>query len=461
MKQLSATKLYSLVFGLFLGLCVWKFGNPAIFDKKIAAPVTPSEWFYDPWPLSWANWILLVLAGFSTWLAFTPTKQKLRMPFWLWFLPLVWIGWQFASATQSVDAVLTQATLWQFSGLIVCYFFGVKIFSYNDTWRWLLPGLLIFFAYCLVRSIDQHVFEFPQNAQTLIEGERTGWTNFPAQAVAQMKLENVILNTNGSDVANPTILEKLKKGRVSGTLVYPNALAGLILLLYPVSLSVLIRASKSMRPLIRMLAILTVLFLGGASLFWSGSKLGWIIGMVVGIVFLIKSDFSSKIKYVITLFIIFVGFGVFALRFHHYFSAGATSAGARLDYWRAAVQTASQHLYFGTGPGTFQRPYALIKSPEAEMARLTHNDYLEQFSDSGLIAGLAYAAWVIVALVFSGRKVWRSTDIDRFALWVGLLGWFLQGFGEFGLYIPALAWVAFALLGCMVGFQRQSGVLVD
>lgn len=177
--------------------------------------------------------------------------------------------------------------------------------------------------------------------------------------------------------------------------------------------------------------------------------------MLLGLVYLLRFDISRKIKFWVTLLVIIFGLGVFALRFHHYFATGATSVGARFDYWRAAVQTASLHLSFGTGPGTFQRPYALIKSPEAEMARLTHNDYLEQFSDSGLIAGLAYVSWIIVALVISGRKVWRLADIDKFTIWLGLFGWFLQGFGEFGLYIPALAWVAFALLGCAVGFQRQ------
>ena len=456
MKAFSATKLYSLGFGLFLGLCVWKFGNPAIFDQKIVAPVTPSEWFDDPWPLPWANWLMLLLAGVGAWLAGTPTKQKSSMPFWLWLLPLVWIGWQFASATQTVDGALTRATLWQFSGVIGCYYLGFRIFSHNDIWKLLLPGLLIFFAYCLVRSVDQHVFEYPQNARTLIEGERTGWTNFPAQTILQMKAENIILNTNGTDVVNPTILDKFKKGRVAGTLVYPNALAGLILLLYPISLSFLISGAKRMRPMIRSLAILTTLFLGGAAMYWSGSKLGWLIGLAVGIVFLIRMDLSREKKLLVTIFVVFIGLGVFALRFHHYFASGASSVGARFDYWRAAAQTASTHPIFGTGPGTFQRPYALIKSPEAEMARLTHNDYLEQFSDSGLIAGLAYAAWVLAALAASGRKAWRAADAHQFALWLGLLGWFLQGFGEFGLYIPALAWVAFTLLGCAVGFQRQS-----
>jgi hypothetical protein len=38
----------------------------------------------------------------------------------------------------------------------------------------------------------------------------------------------------------------------------------------------------------------------------------------------------------------------------------------------------------------------------------------------------------------------------RFGVWLGLLGWALQGFFEFGLYIPALAWSGFALMGWLL-----------
>jgi hypothetical protein len=47
-----------------------------------------------------------------------------------------------------------------------------------------------------------------------------------------------------------------------------------------------------------------------------------------------------------------------------------------------------------------------------------------------------------------------------FALFAGLLGWFVQGLGEFGLYVPALAWTAFTLLGyllALAGNQIDKG----
>jgi hypothetical protein len=455
MKPFPATKLYTLAFGLFLGLCVWKFGNPVILDHIIPAPATLSDWLHEPWPPHWANWLLLPLAVAGGGLIF---REKLVWPTnrWLWLLPLMWLGWQFISATQSVDANLTRATLWQFSGCVACYFLGALIFARKQLWRWLLPGLLAAFTFCLIRGIEQRVFEFPQNHAVLVEGERTNWTNFPPETVARMKSSNIILTTNGVDVANPIILAKFAKGRVYGTLVYPNALAGIILLLWPISLALAFGATNTLRPFIRFAAIGMTTFLGGAAFFWSGSKLGWLIGIALAALCLLRLDWPRKLKWAAAATVLVLGLGVFAVRFQHYFATGATSTSARLDYWRAAGQTTAANPLLGTGPGTFQRPYANIKPPDSEMARLTHNDYLEQFSDSGLPGGLAYAGWVILALTLAGNLAWRNgNDWATFALFAGVLAWFVQGFGEFSLYLPALAWMAFTLLGAMLGQNKN------
>jgi hypothetical protein len=498
MKNLTATKLFTLVFGLFLGLTVWKFGNPIILDHVIIPPKSPADFFNDPWPTHWANWILLPLAAVggilifqNKWgsapapgavfraLAENPNAQdNFKSPEvaartalaarrdqqrpgagalpnkWLGLLPLAWLGWQFISVSETVDSNLTGATLWQFTGCVACYFLGALLFVRENLLRWILFGVLAAFTFCLVRAIDQRLFEFPENRQMLVEGERSGWTNFPPETVAEMKSQNIILTTNGIDVANPAILTKFAKGRVSGTLVYPNALAGIILLLWPLSLALAFGATKNLKPLIRFAAIALTIFLGGAAFFWSGSKLGWLIAIGLAGLFLFRLNWPKKIKLVAVTTVLIFGLGIFAIRFHHYFASGATSVGARFDYWRAAAQTTATKPIFGTGPGTFQRPYAQLKSPDSEMARLTHNDYLEQFSDSGVIGGLAYTAWIFLALTTGGRKIWRNGGGISLAIFAGLLGWFAQGFGEFGLYVPALAWTAFTLLGVLAGQKR-------
>ncbi len=58
-----------------------------------------------------------------------------------------------------------------------------------------------------------------------------------------------------------------------------------------------------------------------------------------------------------------------------------------------------------------------------------------------------YAVWIAAALTFIGRFIWRSGDEIMVAMFLGLFGWFLQGFGEFSLYVPGVAWIAFTFLG--------------
>jgi O-antigen ligase len=450
--KISGTEIYTLAFGLFLGLCIWKFGNPVILDGKITPPVSASDFLDDAWPTHWANYFLLPLTLVGAAIVFS---KKTRWPrtSWLWLLPLCWLGWQFFSATQTVDTSLTTATLWQFCGGVACYFLGAFLFGNDRALNFLLVGILAAFTFCLVRAVDQRLFEFPQSRQILVEGGRVGWTNIPPEIFAEMKQENSIITTNGAEVANPILLAKLAKGRVNGTLIYANALAGLILLLFPISLVLAFNHTKRLRRVIRTLVIVLAFFLGGAGFFWTGSKLGWLIAIALGGTCLFRLKWPVRLKWSALVLILFVGLGIFALRFHNYFATGATSVGARLEYWRAAVQTTFTHPLLGTGPGTFQRPYEQLKSPETEMARLTHNDYLEQFSDSGIAGGIFYGSWIFLAFTITVLRIWKSENQITFAIFIGLLGWFVQGIGEFGLYIPALAWTAFALLGCLLGWS--------
>lgn len=451
MKRFTARELYALCFGSFLGLCLWKFGNPVILDHKIIPPASPVELWREPWPLHWANWIFFPLAVVGFWLAI---QQKDRWPSanrWLWLLPLGWLGWQFLSATHTVDRDLTAVTLWQLAGCVAAYFLGALLLSREKLLPWLLAGLLAAFTYCLVRAVDQRVFEYPESRQMLAEGERSGWTNYPPDTIASMKQSGIIITTNGTDVVNPVIMAKFEKGRVSGTLVYPNALAGVILLLWPLSLALVFKNTQVLKPLIRLATIGLALFLGLAAFFYSGSKLGWLLGIGVAGLFLLWLRWPTWLKLMMVTTVLVFGLGIFAIRFHHYFATGATSVSARFDYWRAALETTRANPVWGTGPGTFQRPYAEIKSPKSEMARLTHNDYLEQFSDSGIVGGLLYLAWIVAALLLAAQIYWKRDDPILFAAFAGVAGWFIQGLGEFSLYIPGLAWIAFTLLGLLIG----------
>ncbi len=115
--KLAANELYALVFGFFLGLCILKFGNPVILDQKIDSPASLSEAWRFAWPTHWANWIFspLVAVGVVLGVPLLGARQPPHLR-WLLILPLLWLGWQMLSATQTVDGDLTNtaalAVLW-------------------------------------------------------------------------------------------------------------------------------------------------------------------------------------------------------------------------------------------------------------------------------------------------------------------------------------------------------------
>jgi O-antigen ligase len=176
--------------------------------------------------------------------------------------------------------------------------------------------------------------------------------------------------------------------------------------------------------------------------------------LVVGMILLLRLQFAVRLKVALVGVVLVAGLAGFALKYAGFFQRGAKSVSARLYYWEAAACTTVANPVFGTGPGTFGVAYKAIKRPEAEMSRLAHNDYLQQASDSGLVGFLAYAVLVVGSLIYGRPRQDNSGSAGsylRFSIWLGLLGWSLQGLLEFGLYIPALAWCSFGWMGWLLG----------
>jgi len=458
----SLRSAYVLLLGCFLGLAWVKFGNPVVLDGNLDAPQSVADFAEWPWPLRWAfaAFLPVAIAGF----ALTRPATCLRLPgvpgrWWLLGLPLAWLGWQFLSGQTSVDAVLTGLVLPHFTATVAAFFLGYFLLRDPGVSRWLWPGLLAALVYCLVRATNQYAFEFPRSLAEYRESDRMGWTNATPKDLAELRRVNLVFETNGVPYTNPVILRKLEKRRVFGTLVYPNALAAGLLLLMPAALVLAWTRTESLRPPLRQLVFGLLAVLGASSFYLTGSKAGWLVALLVLGVALLYRVANVRTRWLTVGAVLAVGLGIFFVRHAGYFQQGATSASARLDYWNAAWRTAVAHPWFGTGPGTFQRPYAAMKSADQEMARMVHNDYLEQASDSGWPAAVFYLSWVGLLLGTLGRFHARRGQTTEdggwdplpLAIWLGLLGWFLQSFAEFTLYIPALAWLAFLLAGMLLG----------
>lgn len=417
-------RIFPWCFGGFLGLAVLKFCNPPVMEKFVVPPANGFEWAISSWPTGVGYWLL---AG-VTLVGIFAVRLQVHAPRWLMALPLAWLLWQFVAATQTVDADLTRVTLKHFVACVMCFYLGLFCLSRAGSEKCLLGPLAVAFALVIAVGFSQHFGGLKETRDYF-------WTYiYPTMP----------------DVP-PEYVKRLSSERIFSTLFYPNALAGAILLLSPPVLAWIWQARERFTVGARL--FLCGVFLAGAlaCLYWSGSKGGWLLALVSGLVVLLNQDFSKRLKLILVCSVALAGGAGFIWKYAGFFQRGATSVVARFDYWEAAWKTTLAKPALGSGPGTFGVVYAGIKRPESEMARLTHNDYVEQASDSGFPGFAAYTAF-IVGLIGIGYREWRRRRSPLvLGVWVGLLAWALQAIGEFTLYVPAVAWPAFALAGWLLG----------
>jgi hypothetical protein len=454
-----------------LGLGLLKFGNPVILDRLVEPPGEFLEFVVQPWPVAWGYALLAVVGALGLAVAVQgasaaaasfrgnsakrqpvgrpsragqpagqgeklaqgppgapggvrPTHSRRR---WLILLPVVWLAWQFVAAATTVNGWLTRVTLVHFVALVagfgLAFLALARVQRLGVFWAGLLGGFLLM----LWSGFDQHYGGLEATRRYIYS--LPGWENLA-----------------------PEHLKRIGSDRIFATLLYPNALAGVLLLLSPAMLAVVWLFTSRLPRIVRAVMAGLLAYASGACLVWSGSKAGWLIALALGLVGLLQLPFRREFKTLLVVAVVVGGLAGFFVKFSGYFAKGATSVGARLEYWRAGWKTALSHPLVGAGPGTFSVSYRKLKPPQAEMAQLTHNDYLEQACDSGFPGALAYLTFVAGSVAGLYRRCRR--DLLQFAVWLGLLGWALQSGLEFGLYIPAVGWTAFWLLGWLWGVNQ-------
>jgi O-antigen ligase len=431
-------------------------------ERYVIPPSNIWEFFFNfPWPISWAYWLL----GVITLVGLLVAQWKLAAPLWLVSVPLVWLFWEWLASNRTIQPGLSTPTFRHFAACVVCFYLGLFSLSRAQRVIGVWVGISLGFLLILAIGWQQHFGGLEQTRQY-----------FYTYIYPQLK------------EVSPEYLKKISSTRIFSTLFYPNAFAGALLLVLPPVLAFIWNARKRLTPPARGFLILSCIVGTLGCLLWSGSKGGWLLMLVLALLAILRASLPKRVKVLLIALVVLVGLPSFVARYARFFQRGATSVSARFDYWRAAFETAKANPIFGTGPGTFAIPYARLKRPESEMSRLVHNDYLEQASDSGIPGFFLYATFVAGTLVVTGYRAFRKDNTagqsetgprrngnrcasealtlpgtilhpgigwQFFAVWLGVFGWACQGLFEFGLYIPALAWSAFAFMGFLLGNRSE------
>ncbi len=424
----GAGTLFAGLFGLLLGVGLLKFGNPILLDRLVEMPGTFDEWRAFSWPIRVGFIGLLIVFAVGTW--FVGSRWRPSAPKWILGFLSLWIVWQAVSTLASEDRPLSGVVLAHFIACVACFALGnlalSRVVQPRTFWLGLLAGLIG----VLGMAFDQRFGGLDATRKMILEGPQ-------AASLA------------------PEYLARIQSNRVFSTLVYPNALAGVLLLLLPTGCLVAREIGARWGNRASWILASALLVAGLAVLVWSGSKSGWLLAMGLAVLLLFLADWPRRTKWLVASVFVVGGLVAFSVVFREKLSRGATSVSARFDYWTAAVDGFLDRPLLGHGPGLFKRVYSERKRPESEMAQLAHNDYLQQATDSGLPGFVGYLGFVAGALAFLFRRSARWDTPLPFAVWLGLLGWFAHGCVEFGLYIPASAWCAFALLGWLLA-QKPS-----
>src|SRR5580704_11078420 len=109
-QKTSGQLFFAIAAGLFFLVAIVKFGDPVVLDDLVQAPQGGQAALFESWPVKWGYWLLwpLIAVGLAVvdW-----KKPKFK---WQLALPLVWLLWQFVSATHTVNPDLTRFTLEHF-----------------------------------------------------------------------------------------------------------------------------------------------------------------------------------------------------------------------------------------------------------------------------------------------------------------------------------------------------------
>ena len=425
-----ASRLINTALWLLVFLLPVKFGGLVLLPDR---PASLADWCLSRWPLDLAVVFAFVWAAVAIVAAWR--QRAVSLGGWAW-LPLVWFASQWLSASVSPWPERAWPVAAFFSVAAVFFFIGWWPAEDERRHRTVLGALAAATAAVCAVALHQHFGGFEEALRYARE--------HPESVPPEVR-------------ANLGAVEgKLAQGRVFGTLFYSNALAGyLILVAAPVCCwlwQFLRERMEGGERAVRIVsAALTAVFAAVAlwCLLLTRSKGGFAmlaLALAGGLALCGRVNWRWRVGALAALLALgAVFFGAQGAR------RGAETLEARGDYWRAGVAMIAEQPWLGGGPGTFGKRYVERRRPDAEPTLLAHNNFLQQWTDSGVIGFASFAALWIGALWRGARRL-RSGPFDApaWAAWVGLAAWTLHNLVDFDLYIAAVAWPAFLMAGWML-----------
>ena len=255
--------------------------------------------------------------------------------------------------------------------------------------------------------------------------------------------------------------------RVFSTIGNPNFLAGFLLTVLPITLTISIFSNKKKHLAV---AIPVFIFSFTCLLFTNswGGWIGFVIGGIVAILLCIRAHHTVNKTKVITLVIILLVIASgFFIQKKGQIVGETTGLTARKILWETAFQMVKKKPLLGYGPDNFfvYSPLVLSRISLKEKYRefwmnksdfilrnpgRVHNEYLSVLIDAGILGFIAFL-WFIVMLLRNAKdealrgKKYTKNSIEAAGIVGAIVGLLIQSFVSFPFRLP-LTFTSFAIL---------------
>ncbi|MBA2512055.1 MAG: O-antigen ligase family protein, partial [Rubrobacteraceae bacterium] len=133
--------------------------------------------------------------------------------------------------------------------------------------------------------------------------------------------------------------------------------------------------------------------------------------------------------------------------------------GFRAEYWKVGWEAWLERPFTGTGAGTFQ--YTWLEGRQGvQGVKQVHNLYLEQGTETGIVAFLALLAFAALLLFYTARAAWRhGPEGEGRLLLAGLVAaitvYLASSVVEWHWYLPSSTLFFFVLAAAAVRLVRM------
>lgn len=384
-------------------------------------------------------YIIFLLILFIYWLHIFASKEKnsfIKMS--SLYLPLgLFILWSTLSLKWTVSIPATSTQIFYFIFYILIFFLSLNVVN-DDKSRGILLSILLFSTFLVsVYAVYQYF-----------------WGLEETRAYVLIYKNEIPLSSSGN------FMSRLNTDRAFSTFLYPNTLASFLMMIFPFSVFYLVFCKKkrimvSIILLLILFAFILTFSKGGAI----ALVLSWIVFWIVRM--------KKKHKMIVILLTVFLIASAIFFAYNNGYIANKVkpfkdSSKVRLQYSQAGLEMIKEKPFLGFGLGCFGRMYAKYKLPEAEETQMAHNNFLQIWTELGIIGFLIFSSIFVFYFREMNQRLKNLNNLSSvqkvfvFGGYVSALSFIFHSLGDFSLYVFNVSSILFLLMGtsCSVVFHQ-------